>query len=32
LIEGLRPFWPDGLVERVQEQIPEKARDVLNGK
>ncbi|MFM8736402.1 MAG: CvpA family protein [Betaproteobacteria bacterium] len=32
LIEGLRPYWPDGLSERVQEQIPEKARDVLIGK
>ncbi|MFM8346093.1 MAG: CvpA family protein [Betaproteobacteria bacterium] len=32
LIEGLRPYWPDGLSEQVQEQIPEKARDVLIGK
>lgn len=32
LMDGLRPFWPDGLAGRVQEQIPEKARDVLNGK
>lgn len=32
LIDGLRPFWPDGLAERVQEQIPDKAREVLTGK
>jgi len=32
MIDGLRPFWPDGLVERVRDHIPEKARDVLNVK
>ncbi len=32
LIDGLRPYWPDGLAERVHEQLPDKARDVLNGK
>jgi membrane protein required for colicin V production len=31
LIEGLRPYWPDGLTEQVRDQIPEKAREVLNG-
>ncbi|MBM3389813.1 MAG: CvpA family protein [Betaproteobacteria bacterium] len=32
LIEGLQPYWPDGLTDQARDQIPEKARDVLTGK